>query len=384
VNHRIEHIKPFYVMELLSRAKTLEQQGRSIIHMEIGEPDFPTPQAVADAGALFVREGMVKYTPAAGLPELRDALADYYRKYHSVKIHKERIFITPGASGAFLLAMGLLIDSGNRVLLTDPGYPCYANLIHFLSGIPVPVPVAGTTNFQLSVDQVSRAWSSQTAGVVLASPSNPTGTVIDASELNCIIRFLEKTSGFLLADEIYQGLEYGKRAISALALSDEVFVVNSFSKYFGMTGWRIGWLIVPERFAKRVESLAQNIFISAPACSQYAALAAFAEDNFAELERRRLEFQKRRDFLCIKLQELGFRLAAKPDGAFYLYADCSLFGYDSFDLAWRLLEEVGVAVTPGKDFGNYKASCHVRFAYTAPIQELAEGVERIKDFLVSR
>ncbi len=367
-------------MEILNRAKALERQGRSIVHMEIGEPDFPTPANVIEAANAFISTGAVRYTAAAGLLELRESLAELYLEHYGIEIGSERIFITPGASGGFLLATGLLVNSGDKVLFADPGYPCYANFVQLFAGSPQRVAVDTATNFQLTADLVSQFWDNRTTGVIVASPSNPTGTIIDPAELQRIVAFTEKRSGFLLSDEVYHGLEYNKAAVSALALSDQAFIVNSFSKYFGMTGWRIGWLIVPEKYTKPVESMAQNFFISAPAHSQYAALAALSSSNFAELEKRRLEFQQRRDFLYTKLAGLGFRLPAKPDGAFYLYADCSNFTSDSYALAFRLLDDAGVAVAPGKDFGKYNAARYLRFAYTASTERLAEGIRRLENF----
>lgn len=377
----LEKVQPFYVMELLTRAKTLEQAGLDVIHMEIGEPDFPTPPEVVRAGIEAIVQGEVKYTTAAGLLALREAITHFYADRYGVAVPARRIFITPGASGAFQLVLAGLLGSGDNVLLSDPGYPCYPNFVRLFGGEPRLVPVDAASNFQLSSDTLSRYWTSNTRGVVMASPSNPTGTIADAPSLRAIADFIELRDGFWLSDEIYHGLVYGERAHSALEFSDQAFVVNSFSKYFGMTGWRLGWVVVPEHFVKAAERLAQNLFISAPTHSQMAALAAFSPSNLEELERRRREFEIRRDFLLKELLALGFEIPVRPEGAFYIYADCSRWTDDSFEYAWRLLEETQVAVTPGKDFGLHEPRRYLRFAYTLSEERLAEGLARIRAFL---
>ncbi|MGX2039735.1 aminotransferase class I/II-fold pyridoxal phosphate-dependent enzyme [Methylocaldum sp. MU1018] len=381
ISDRMADIQPFFVMEVLSRAKALERQGRDVIHMEIGEPDFPTPPLVIESAAEFMRRGEIRYTPAAGLPELREAVSKHYRDRYGVRVASERIFITPGASGGFLLAMSLLLNEGDKVLLEDPGYPCYSNFVRLFGGIPSLVPVDASTRFHLDSELLSACWDGRTKGAVIASPSNPTGAVLQADELKKLIDVLQQRSAFLIADEIYHGLEYGKPSPTALEFSDRIFVVNSFSKYFGMTGWRLGWLVVPRDYIDNVEKLAQNIFISAPAPSQYAALASFAEANLQELERRRLVFQERRDFLCERLQEIGFSISTIPSGAFYVYADCSRFTSSSLEFALDLLEETGVALTPGKDFGKNAPESHLRFSYAVTRDRLATAITRISRFV---
>jgi len=381
---RINRINPFYVMELLARAKELERQGRHVVHMEIGEPDFPTPQRVIDAGMKAIRAGDVKYTPAMGLPELRSAIAAYYRKRYHVALPSDRIIITPGASGALLLALGALVNPGDEILLGDPAYPCNRNFIALFDGAPKLIPVDATTDFQLSCRLIQGNWTEKTRGALIASPSNPTGTQIAPTELNAIVRSVDARSGFLLSDEIYHGLEYDERAVSALEITDDVFVINSFSKYFGMTGWRIGWLVVPEDWIERIEKLAQNIFIAAPTHSQYAAVATFDPDTEKEVEQRRCEFKRRRDYLYNELLRLGFRIPSMPKGAFYIYADCSRFSRDSSRFANELLDEVAVAVTPGTDFGVNAAEHYLRFAYTTSIEQLEEGVSRLEKLLDRR
>lgn len=379
---RMWGIAPFYVMELLQRAKELEQQGRDVIHMEIGEPDFASPETVNAAGIEFIRRGEVKYTPAAGLPALREKIAAFYRERYGVTVAKERIFITPGASGAFLLAFGASLNAGDGVLMADPCYPCNSNFLRLFGANPLLIGVDAATRYQLDAALIRQHWSERSQGALIASPSNPTGTLIDAAELHAAIAEVLSREGCFYSDEIYHGLVYdGHEGASALQFSDEVFVINSFSKYFGMTGWRIGWLIAPQAYCPAVEKLAQNLFISAAAHSQYAALAAFNSDNLEELQRRRAEFEKRRDFLYRELLRLGFEIDCKPDGAFYIYADCSQFSDNSFQFAKDLLECEAVAVTPGIDFGVQNAHRRIRFAYTTSVDRLEQGMQRLYRFI---
>ena len=378
---RMKGIDPFHVMRLLSRAKELEHEGRQIIHMEIGEPDFPAPQAVIEACTRVVSSGSVKYTATAGLPRLRQAIADYYNTRYGVTLSAQRILVTPGASGALLLAFGTLINSKDQVIMADPGYPCNRNFVRMYGGAVISVPVDGSTNYQLTAELVERNWGPYTRGVLIASPSNPTGTLITPHNLRAIADFTRERNGFVVSDEIYHGLEYDAKTTSLAEFSDQAFVVNSFSKYFGMTGWRVGWLVVPGSFIGAAERLAQNIFISAPSHSQHAALASFGESNIIELENRCGEFKSRRDFLYSELASLGFDLSTKPQGAFYLYANCKHFNIQSSRFAELLLEIAGVAVTPGKDFGTHNPESYLRFAYTTSMDSLAKGVERIANFI---
>lgn len=369
-------------MDLLAHARALECAGRDIVHMEIGEPDFPTPQAVINAAATAIKKGAVKYTPAAGLPELRVAISEYYKKRYGVNVAEQRVFVTPGASGALLLAFAALVNPGDEVLLLDPGYPCYRNLVCMFDGVPKLVPVDSQTNFQWTARVVKENWGARVAGVLVSSPANPTGTVVKSDVLREICDLLAHFGGFLISDEIYHGLEYGERSVSALEFSPNALVINSFSKYFGMTGWRLGWIIVPDELVKAVDKLIQNAFIAAPTHSQYAALAAFSDDNVGDLELRRLEFEGRRDYLFAELESIGFAIRAKPQGAFYLYADCSRFSGDSVVFSEKLLEYAGVAVTPGWDFGEHCARNYLRFAYTASLDRLKEGINRLKNYLL--
>ncbi len=379
--NRTSDITPFYVMELLSRAKQLERQGRDIIHMEVGEPDFSTPQNIVDAGIKQLQTADIKYTAAAGLPELRQRIADFYQRRYSVVVDKERIFVTPGASGAFLLALAASVNPGDELLMADPCYPCNSNFIRLFEGKAKKLPVDATTRYQLTAELLKQHWSQSTKGALIASPSNPTGTLIEPEVFKQCIDTVNDKGGCFYSDEIYHGLVYGKNAPTALEYSNDVFVINSFSKYFGMTGWRVGWLVVPDEFVETTEKLAQNIFIATSTLSQYGALAAFDESTLAELETRRAEFTARRDFLYDALVRLGFEIPVKPDGAFYIYANCAKFTDDSYQFALDLLEAEGVAITPGKDFGNHLAHQHLRFAYTTSIERMAVAMQRLERFI---
>ncbi|MFO7594364.1 MAG: pyridoxal phosphate-dependent aminotransferase [Pseudomonadota bacterium] len=381
IARRMGDIEPFHVMELLARARELEAAGRSIVHMEIGEPDFTTPQPVVDAAQKALAEGRTHYTPALGLPALREAISGYYRDHYGVEVSASRIVITPGASGALLLALGVLLDRDSEVLLADPGYPCNRHFVRFIEGCAKGIPVDAASGYQLNSEILAQHWSSATRAAMVATPSNPTGTVIPADELRAMAKLAAERGGALLVDEIYHGLIYDDRTPTALALSDEVFVINSFSKYFSMTGWRLGWLVVPDAYVREVEKLAQNLFIAAPTLAQHAALAAFLPQTLAVLEQRREAFHRRRDYLLPALRQLGFDIPVTPQGAFYLYADCSRFTDDSFGFAADLLEQAGVAVTPGADFGNYLPEKHLRFAYTTSMEQLEEGVRRLSAYL---
>ena len=378
---RMADIEPFHVMEILNRAKQLEAMGKSVIHLEIGEPDFPTPQPIVEAGITSMSKGNIHYTPAAGIPALREAIAYYYQQHYRVEVDPERVFITAGASGALLLALGVLVSPGDEVLLADPGYPCNRHFIRLLEGTPVNIPVGPETDYQLSADLIKANWHERTIGSLIASPSNPTGTVIPPEEIKKIADTIKKRNGQLIVDEIYQGLTYDVDASTVLSITPDVFVINSFSKYFQMTGWRLGWLIAPKGYEREVEKLAQNIFIAPSTPAQYAALAAFQTSTLQILEERREQFHARRDFLLPALRELGFSIPVQPSGAFYLYADCTKFTDDSFIFAQTLLEKAYVAITPGKDFGYYLAEKHLRFAYTTDLNRLSEAVVRINQFV---
>lgn len=378
---RMADIAPFYVMDVLARARALERAGRSIVHMEIGEPDFATPAPVVEAGVRALRAGHTHYTPATGLPELRAAIAEFYRVREGIAVDPACVVVTPGASGALQLILGVLLDPGDEVLMADPGYPCNRHFVRMYEGVTVAMPVDAGTGYQLTAERVAARWTPRTRAVLLASPSNPTGAVIAPDELRRIAALVEARGGALIVDEIYQGLVYDGRAETALHMPGTVFVLNSFSKYFCMTGWRVGWLVAPERFLPAIDRLAQNIFLAASTPAQHAALAGFEPATIEILERRREEFRARRDFLLPVLRGLGFDIPFTPQGAFYLYADCSRFTGDSHTFCLDLLDRAGVAVTPGLDFGRHRPERHVRFAYTTAIEQLRLGVERLREYL---
>jgi aspartate/methionine/tyrosine aminotransferase len=381
IARRMQRIAPFYVMDLLAQSRRMEAEGRSVIHMEIGEPDFDTPAPVIAAGQTALASGDVHYTPAKGLPALRQAIADHYRDRYCCGIDPERVVVTPGSSGALQLIMSVLINPGESVLMADPGYPCNRHFVELVDGIPVAVDVGPQSGYQLTAQMVEQAWREDTKAVLVASPSNPTGTLIADEEMRRLHATVERLGGVLIVDEIYQGLVYDEAGGSALRYADNLFVINSFSKFFGMTGWRLGWLVAPESFIDPIDRLAQNIFLSAPTLSQHAALAAFSPATMTILEQRRQAFQERRDFLLPALRDLGFSIPVTPQGAFYLYAGCGEICNDSQAFAQRLLHEAGVAVTPGLDFGTNQPQSHLRFAYTTDLEQLQEGVNRIRGFL---
>ncbi|HEX2830643.1 MAG TPA: pyridoxal phosphate-dependent aminotransferase [Burkholderiales bacterium] len=381
---RMSAIEPFHVMEILARAKALEAEGRSIVHMEVGEPDFPTPRPICEAGIRALEQGALYYTPALGLRELRERIAGFYRSRYGVDVPPERVIVTSGSSAALLLALGVLVDPDTQVLLADPGYPANRHFVRMFDGEPVNVPVGPDSNYQMTPALLERYWGSRTAAALVATPSNPTGTVIAPDDIRDMAQIARRGNGALLVDEIYHGLVYDGETRSALEASDEVFVINSFSKYFNMTGWRLGWIVAPEAYVREIDRLAQNAYLSAPAPAQYAALVAFEPGTLAILDERREAFRARRDYLVPALRKLGFVIPQTPQGAFYVYANCSALTSDSHRFALDLLENAGVAITPGIDFGTHRASEHVRFAYTNSIERLEEGVRRISGFLKAR
>lgn len=374
---RSRAIEPFHVMALLERAHQLQAEGHDVIHLEIGEPDFTTAAPIVAAGQAALAAGHTRYTAARGLPQLREAIAGFYERRYRLNVDPGRILITPGGSGALLLASSLLVDPGRHWLLADPGYPCNRHFLRLVEGAAQLVPVGPEVRYQLTAELVERHWERDSVGALVASPANPTGTVLRRDELLALSRAVRARDGHLVVDEIYHGLTYGVDATSALEVDDDAFVLNSFSKYFGMTGWRLGWLVAPEAAIPELEKLAQNLYISAPSMAQHAALACFEPETLAILESRREEFARRRDYLLPALRELGFGIAVVPEGAFYLYADISAFGGDAFDFCRHFLETEHVAFTPGVDFGRHLAGRHVRFAYTQSLPRLEQAVERI-------
>ncbi len=381
LSSRSEQLSPFHVMDILAQAKALSQQGKEIYHLEIGEPDFATAEPIVDAGIDALKQYKTHYTPALGLPELRAAIAAHYDRKFSLSIDPRRIIITPGASGALQLAILCLLDAGENVLMADPGYPCNKNIAQVLAAEAIAVPVDAENNYQLDAKSVAQHWNSRTRAAMVASPSNPTGTILPRDQLASLCRFVEKKQGCLIVDEIYQGLVYENDDYTALEVSDECFVINSFSKYFGMTGWRLGWMVVPEFYVDAIDRIAQNIYLAPPTVSQFAALTALQAETQVILDARRDEFKKRRDFLLPALEQMGFEVAVKPQGAFYIYANCHRFTDDSFSWVKNLLVEQGVALTPGIDFGNHLANIHCRFAYTQSLEILQQAVDKIDAFV---
>jgi aspartate/methionine/tyrosine aminotransferase len=385
---RVADIAPFHVMEVQTAARALAAAGRDIVHMEIGEPDFPTPAPVLAAAQAALAAGGIYYTSALGLPELRQAIARHYADRFGVQVAPERIVVTAGSSAALLLVMALLVDRDDAILMADPSYPCNRNFVRVVEGRALGVPVGADTAYQLTSDLVESSWTAQTRGVLLASPSNPTGTTIEPAQMRAIADTVARRGGRLIVDEIYLGLSYAGEPRSALELvgphADDLFVVSSFSKYFNMTGWRLGWVVAPERHLRDLEKLAQNLYICPATLSQRAALACFVPETTSLLEQRRRAFQARRDYLVPALRALGFGIPVMPTGGFFVYADSSRFSDDSRRFCREALEGCGVAFTPGIDFGRHRAAEHVRFAYTIDAARLALGVERLGAWLASR
>jgi len=364
-------------MDVLARAHALEAAGRRVLHLEIGEPDFTAPAPVVEAGMRALRDGRTAYTATLGLLSLREQIAAFYRSRFSVEVPASRIAITSGASGGLLTVAALYVGPGDEILVPDPGYPGYRHFVRAFEGKARALPLSPADDFQPTAAMIEKAWGRRTKGVLLGSPSNPTGTLISAAELARIARLVAKRRGVLIVDEIYQGLVYGADPSTALGLPGEVVVVNSFSKYFCMTGWRLGWVVLPPRAVRGFEKLAQHLFISAPSAAQHAALAAFLPESLAILEQRRSEFARRRDFLVPELKRAGLAIPAEPRGAFYVYADC---GGDARRWCLRLLEKETVAATPGIDFGANRTRRFVRFAYTRAMADLEEAAARIRRF----
>lgn len=378
---RVDEIQPFYVMELAKEAAKLERAGRDIIHMGIGEPDFTAPEPVVEAAAAALRRGVTQYTSALGIHALREAIAAHYQHAYGLAVDPARIVVTAGASAALLLACTALVDRDDEVLMPDPCYPCNRHFVAAAEGKPVLVPSGPQARFQLTAADVERLWSPRTRGVLLASPSNPTGTSIEPDELRRIVQSVRARGGFTIVDEIYQGLSYDTPPVSALSFGDDVVTVNSFSKYFNMTGWRLGWLVVPPSLVGAFEKLAQNLFICASALAQHAALACFEPDTLKLYEGRRLEFKRRRDFIAPALESLGFTVPVMPDGAFYVYADCSNVAHpcagDSDALTRAMLHDAGTVMVPGMDFGVAAPHQYVRLSYATAYERLEEAVDRL-------
>ena len=392
ISNRAQRIEPFYVMEVAKAARLLGDKllntERPMLYLNVGEPDFTAPPLVQEAAINAVKAGNTQYTQASGMPELRERISHWYKRRFKVDVPASRIVLTAGASAALQLACLALINSGDEILMPDPSYPCNRQFVSAADGVPVMVPTTAAERFQLSAAKVEAAWKSgKTRGVLLASPSNPTGTSIHPDEMRRIHNFVQKQGGITLIDEIYLGLShddtYGQ---TALVLDDQVISINSFSKYFNMTGWRLGWLVVPKALAPVIERIAQNLFICPSTVTQHAAMACFEAASIAEYEQRRAEFKARRDYFIPALQELGFDVPVMPDGAFYAWADCSkicgkLGIKDSWDLAYEIMHKAHLAVTPGRDFGTYETAKFIRFSTANSLPQLQQAIERLRVML---
>jgi aspartate/methionine/tyrosine aminotransferase len=391
ISQRAERIEPFYVMEVAKaasqKAREVAHTDRPVVFLNIGEPDFTAPPLVQQAAQAAIDAGQTQYTPALGLEPLRQAISDWYGTRFGVQVSASRIVITAGASAALQLACLALIDRGDEILMPDPSYPCNRHFVSAAEGSAQLIPTTAAERFQLSADKVAAAWGPHTRGVLLASPSNPTGTSIDPAELRRIHEVVRARGGITLIDEIYLGLSHDEQfGHSALALGEEIISINSFSKYFNMTGWRLGWLVVPEALVPVLERLSQNLFICASTVAQQAALACFEPESLAEYERRRAEFKARRDYFIPALNELGLTVPVAPDGAFYAWADCTaacqkLGLKDSWDFAFAALEHAHVAITPGRDFGTDQTARFVRFSTANSMAELQTAIARLKAWL---
>lgn len=383
--NRLQQIDPFHVMDLLAKAKSLQAEGKNIIHLEVGEPDFPSPEPVIQAGQKALAEGKTHYTPAVGLPELRNKVTEFYVQRYGQQVDPDQIIITPGASGALQLVTSLLVNPGENLLLTDPGYPCNRHFLANVNAEGLLVPTDAEDGYHLTPKQVGEYWNDQTAGVLVASPANPTGAVMSAQQIESLYQAVSDRDGIFIMDEIYHGLTYGLDASTSVGLGENCFVINSFSKYFSMTGWRLGWLVAPKWAIPHLDKLAQNLFLAPSTPAQYGALALFDEECIGLLEHRRLQFSKRLEYLLPELEKLGFKIPAKPQGAFYIYADISgldhKYNQDSMAFCLDLLETTGLAITPGIDFGRDHGHHFVRFAYTVDVPILEKAIERIKIYL---
>jgi aspartate/methionine/tyrosine aminotransferase len=377
VARRVDAIEPFRVMEMVKAAAAMTRAGQDVISMSVGEPDFTAPDIVARAAVDAIQRGATQYTESLGLPALREAISAHYARAYGLDIPPQRIVVTAGASAGLLLACAALVAEGDEVLMPDPSYPCNRHFVSAFGGKAVLVPSGPAERYQLTAAQVAERWTERTRGVIVASPSNPTGTSMTPEQTRDVV------------DEIYQGLYYGEqpgdRATSALSFGADVITVNSFSKYFSMTGWRLGWLVLPDALVPAVEKLAQNLFICAPAIAQHAALAAFHEDAIGIFEERRQEFRRRRDFLVPALRDLGFQVPVLPDGAFYVYADITQVGHrdahDSSAFGMAVLRDALVAIVPGDDFGFAAPTQHVRFSYATKYERIEQAVDRLARLL---
>lgn len=380
---RTDRIAPFYVMECAKAAAELARspacRHQPMIYLNIGEPDFTAPPLVREAAERCLRDGRTQYTDALGLMPLRERISHWYAQRFGLTVPAQRIVLTAGASGALQLACLALVEPGDEILMPDPSYPCNRHFVSAAEGRAVMLPSGPQQRYQLSAEAVEAAWNERTRGVLLASPSNPTGTSIAPDEMRRIVAAVRRRGGVTIVDEIYLGLSYDEAfGVSALAHGDDVVTINSFSKYFSMTGWRLGWMVVPEPMVAVVEKLAQNLYICPSTVAQHAALACFEPDSLAEYERRRAEFRARRDFLVPALNRLGLTVPVMPDGAFYAWADCSAHAPDSWDFSFELMRRAHLAITPGRDFGHADTARYLRLSYATARAQLEEAVARLQ------
>ena len=392
ISSRAQKIEPFYVMEVAKAASTLAHKvahtDAPMIFLNIGEPDFTAPPLVQAAAEKAIRDGRTQYTPATGLHSLRERISHWYTQRFGVNVSAERIVVTAGASAALQLACLALIESGDEILMPDPSYPCNRHFVSAAEGRAVLLPTTAAERFQLTPEAVKAAWGARTRGVLLASPSNPTGTSIHPDALRGIHQVVQSHGGITLVDEIYLGLSFDAQfGQTALALDDNIISINSFSKYFNMTGWRLGWMVVPEKLVSVVERLAQNLFICPSTIAQHAALACFESESLALYEQRRSEFKARRDYFLPQLNAMGLTVPVMPDGAFYAWADCSaacakLGVKDSWDFAFDVMNKAHVAVTPGRDFGTAQTRNFVRFSTASSMEHLQQAVARLRALLM--
>jgi len=374
-SQRSLNIPPFIVMDVLEKAQKMEREGRSVIHMEIGEPDFETPEVVRRAAIEAMAKGETRYTHSLGLIDLREAISEHYEISYGVKVDPGRIIVTPGTSPALLLIFAALLEAGGEVLMSDPHYACYPNFVSFLGGKPVYSPVFARNGYFPDLDDMAGRIGVHTAGVLINSPGNPTGAVLDTG----IMKGIAEMGVPVISDEIYHGLVYGTREHSILEFTEEAFVLNGFSKLYAMTGWRLGYVIAPERFVRPMQKMQQNFFISAAAFVQRAGVAALRQTG-TEVQEMVHTYDRRRKLLLGGLREIGLPVPVDPQGAFYVLVDAKHLDSDSYRLAFDILEKVGVAVTPGIDFGP-SAEGHLRFSYANSSANLQEGVRRLSEYI---
>ena len=370
-------VDPFIVMDVMESARKAEQEGKKIIHMEVGQPGTPAPKIANEAITEELKNNNLGYTVTLGLPQLRSRISKLYGEWYNIDLNPERVVITTGSSGGFILSFATLFDVGERVGIGSPGYPSYRQILKAQNLIPVNIETELKNKYQPTTEDIKK---NDLDGLLVASPANPTGSMLDKTSLTNLIECSKEHNVSFISDEIYHGIEYDKKAISALEITDNCYVINSFSKYFSMTGWRIGWMIVPEDHVRQVEKVSQNLFICPPHASQITALAAL--DAKEELDQNVIVYKKNRKILLEELPKAGFKTFSPPDGAFYIYVDISKFSNDSLNFCKRVLSEAGVAITPGLDFDQNRGSNTIRFSYARSTENIIEGARRIKEFML--